>query len=121
VVERSLGAYPVLGQFPVRVEVANPDHALLPGFPVEATVEVEVAADALLVPREALVEGDAARAPAVWVADGAGARRAEVRAGPTDGRVVAVEGDLREGDLVVTLGRADLRRDGQRILVVAGP
>jgi RND family efflux transporter MFP subunit len=117
VIERSLGAYPVINQFRIRVQVPNPDRLLLPGFPVEATVQVGSAEPVLAVARGALVEDDAG--VAVWLASPDGlARRVPVQPGVHDDAWVAVGGALVDGDAVVTLGQRQLSRDGQRLIVV---
>jgi membrane fusion protein (multidrug efflux system) len=117
VVERSLGAYPVLNQFPVRVEVPNPDQRLLPGFPVEATVLVGSGEPVLAVPRGALVDGE--QGTVVWVAQQDGTvLEVPVRSGVHDDRWVTVQGELQPGDAVVTLGQQQLQRTGQPIVVV---
>jgi RND family efflux transporter MFP subunit len=119
VAERSLGAYPVLNQFRVRVVLDNPDHALLPGFPVEAAVMVGSAEPALAVPLRAVLEGEAGAA--VWVRDPSGlALRVPVVLGVDDGRWVAVQGALSPGQAVVTLGKDRVRHDGQKLIPVAG-
>ncbi len=117
VTERSLGALPVLGQYRVRVEVPDADLALLPGFPVEVEIRGGSGVSTLAVPRAALVR--VGGASAVWVV-GPGDRAvlAPVVPGETDGVRVAVEGDLHEGDRVVTLGTADVRAEGQPLLPI---
>jgi membrane fusion protein, multidrug efflux system len=117
VVERSLAAYPVLNQFPVRVEVPNPDQRLLPGYPVEASVLAGSGEPTLAVPRRAVVEGD--QGAAVWVADAdSKARRVSVRPGVHDDVWVAVQAELQPGDAVITLGQQQLQRTGQLVVVV---
>ncbi len=119
VVERSLGAYPVINQFRVRVELPNPDLALLPGFPVEATVLAGSAEPVLAVPRRALVEQG--EQVALWVVDQQGlSRQVVVAPGVRDDSWVAVQGELSAGDRVVTLGQRFLDRDGQPLIVVDG-
>ena len=57
VVERSMAAYPVINQFRVRVAVPNPDHLLLPGYPVQADVLARSDSETLIVPADALASG----------------------------------------------------------------
>ncbi|MBN1335363.1 MAG: efflux RND transporter periplasmic adaptor subunit [Deltaproteobacteria bacterium] len=117
VTERSLGALPGLGQYRVRVQVPNPDLALLPGFPAEVTARGGSGVPRLVVPRRALVTGDGSSA--VWVVGpGDRAVRKTVVPQETDGVRVAVDGDLREGDRVVTLGAADVQVEGQPLLLI---
>jgi RND family efflux transporter MFP subunit len=116
VTERSLGAYPVLNQFRLRVSAPNPASALLPGFPVEASVLVGSPEPVLAVPARSVVEDDAGAA--VWVADDGTARRVPVVPGVEAGGWRAVQGDLVAGVGVVTLGWQQLDRSGQKIVVV---
>ncbi len=119
VAERSLGAYPVLNQFPVRVEVPNPRQRLLPGFPVEAEILLGSTEPVLAVPRQALAEHQGRTV--VWlVGEGGLARAQAVEPGVSDDSWQAVVGELQAGDQVVTLGQAFLRHDGQRLIVVEG-
>jgi len=117
VVERSLGAYPVINQFRLRVEVPNPELNLLPGFPVEADVQAGSAEPVLAVPRGALVELDGTLG--VWALGPDGdAVHVPVQAGLHDDRWVAVVGELQPGDGVVTLGQQHIARPGQPLIVV---
>lgn len=117
VVERSLGAYPVINQFRVRVEIPNPDLHLLPGFPVEAAVQAGSAEPVLAVPSAALVQDDGGIS--VWTisADGR-AQRVPVQPGIQGDRWAAVAGQLAPGDPVVTLGQQHIVHDGQPLIVV---
>ena len=141
------------------VEVANPDGRLKPGMFANVAVALATAADALLVPRAALVEQE--RATYVFLAErsaaggpgaggaGRGAAGRERRGGDDDGNgergrggesdgpswvanrvevevlgtggvaqrdVVAVQGSLRPGAQVITLGQQELR-DGSPVQV----
>ena len=117
VVERSLGAYPVINQFRVRVQVPNPDQLLLPGYPVEAAVQAGSAQPVLAVPRGALVEHEGS--VGVWVLGPEGtARRVPVQPGVHDDAWAAVQGQLQPGDRVVTLGQQHIAHPGQPLIVV---
>ncbi|MFH1463778.1 MAG: efflux RND transporter periplasmic adaptor subunit [Pseudomonadota bacterium] len=119
VVERSLGAYPVLNQFRVRVAIDNPARALLPGFSVEAGIQVGSPEPGLAVPLRALVSSD--EGASVWVRDAEGrALRVPVTVGLDDDHWVAVQGELTPGQPVVTLGKERVRHDGQKLLPVEG-
>ncbi len=119
VVERSMAAYPVINQFRVRVEVPNPDHLLLPGYPVQAEVIARSDADTLLVPADALTEFDGA--PAVWAVSPEGtAELVPVEPGQRSAAQVAVSGDLEQGQAVVTMGKDHIARPGTALTVVGG-
>lgn len=88
------------------VQVDNADFALRPGLFVRLGVNYERIADAVLVPRAALVEDDGQRHVFV-VADGK-ARKREVRLGLADGERVQVLEGLDAGDQVVVVGQNTL-------------
>jgi len=116
VVERSLGAYPVLNQFRVRVAIPNEGHELLPGYPVRADILVSSSEQSLLVPVRALVEDDGQ--PAVWVAADGRAQLRPVGVGLSDGDQASITGELAVGDKVVTLGKETIPEDGAPLIIV---
>jgi RND family efflux transporter MFP subunit len=106
----------------VEAVIRNTDGRFMPGQFVEMRVEVGRATSRLTVPIEAVYRRPAAQgqeAAFVWVADqGAQAgtyavRRVEVSVGASDGKRVAVDGELIEGQNVVTYGGAYLREGGE--------
>lgn len=117
VTERSLGSYPVINQFRIRVALENADHALLPGYPVQVEIRVDSESEGPVVPRAAVVTHD--DSPAVWVVadDGTSALR-PVTLGVADDNDQAVAGDLAEGQRVVTLGQDRIEDEGARLIVV---
>ena len=117
VTERALGAYPVLNQFRVQVEIPNLDRELLPGYPVEVTIQAGSGEPVLAVPRGAVVEGE--QGAAVWlVGDGDQARRVPITAGVFDDRRIEVMGELSEGDRVDTTGQDRIDAEGAKLIVV---
>jgi len=118
VTERSLGAYPVINQYRVRVDIENPDKRLLPGFPLEIDIAVGSADPVLALPAAALTRWKDQEG--AWiVADDQTSRFVPLVRGVTDGTLVAVTGDLAEGAAVVTLGQANLDKDGMPLSVHA--
>ncbi len=117
VVERSMGAYPVINQFRIRVELENTDRAMLPGYPAQVEIRVDSGAGGPVVPRTAIhTHGNS---PAVWVVgDDSTARLRPVTLGVADGVDQAVEGELLEGERVVTLGRDRVPAEGALLVVV---
>ena len=100
----------------------NANGRFLPGQYVEMRIEVGAERNALTVPIEAVQRppGEPGAAKAfVWVAEAgpdAGkftVKRVEVRVGTSDGRRIAVSGDLQEGYQVITVGAAYLREGGE--------
>jgi membrane fusion protein, multidrug efflux system len=100
----------------MEVEVPNPASRLKPGMYARVQFVVLERADALTVPRNAMVEVDGARG--VFVAEGKTARFRPVTSGIIDGEAVEITDGLADNSTVITLGSASLR-DGDPI-VIAG-
>lgn len=107
---------PQTGTTEAEIEIPNPDGLLRPGMLVRVQVAYHSEPSALLVPRAAVVESD--RGTFVFVAepgeaDNWTARQISVNViGEGDGSsqgYSAVEGSLKPGDQVVTLGQETLR------------
>jgi HlyD family secretion protein len=98
----------------MEVEVPNPDSRLKPGMYARVQFVVAERADALTVPRNALVDLEGARG--VFVADGKTARFKPVQTGIVDGEAVEITEGLADNATVITLGSASLR-DGDPIVV----
>lgn len=106
------------GTFRVIVAFDGND-ALQPGMFGRIRIRYDQRADALVIPREALLddEGD----PAVFVVRGDKVARTAVQLGYDDGPWVEVRAGLKDGDRVVVAGKAALR-DGSAVKVlVAAP
>jgi len=99
--------------------VANKDGLLKPGMTATAQIDADQVHHALLVPNAALrfVPSDDVKSKAppqpipqngvnwgrVWILDGTTLKPHDVKLGPTDSHLtVVLQGDLKEGDLVVT-------------------
>lgn len=100
----------------MEVEVPNPTARLKPGMYARVQFVVAERADALTLPRNALVDLEGARG--VFLADGKTARFTPVKTGIVDGEAVEITEGLAEGATVITLGAASLR-DGDPF-VIAG-
>jgi RND family efflux transporter MFP subunit len=88
---------------------------LRPGMFAQVTVESARRPDALVVPRSALLPGDA---PSVFVVEGGHVRRAALKLGQQDRERVEVLEGLKDGDQVV-IDAVDLR-EGAAVAVAAG-
>lgn len=108
---------PGTGNVTVRVEVENPDLALLPGMYVRARIPRGVRSDVILVPQEAVVRNAVGR-PEVIVVVGERATRRTVEIGETFGRRTIVTDGLKAGDIVVVQGQ-DRVRDGETVKTAA--
>jgi len=97
------------GTVSMRARFPNPDHILLPGMFVQATVEEGVKQDALLVPQRAVMRDAKGEATAMVVAAD---NKAELRV-LNAGRAVAgdwlVIDGLKEGDKVIVAGLQKIR------------
>jgi RND family efflux transporter MFP subunit len=101
----------------MEVEVPNLDFRLKPGMYARVRLTIEERPDALVVPRNAVVDVEGKRG--VFVAGSETARFQTIEVGIQDENRVEVRRGVSEGDKVVTTGAAALR-DGDRILL-AGP
>lgn len=108
--------------FLVRLVLVDGDPDITPGMSAQARIRLETAADALLVPRDALIrypDGtttlfvvDRSVSPPV-------ARQREVRVGRVDGDRAVIASGLEAGLPVVTRGN-ELLVDGQPVRIVEG-
>ncbi len=90
---------------------------LQPGMFGRIRIDYDQRADALVIPRLALLDdqGD----PAVFVVRNGKAVRAPIKVGYTDGEWTEVRGGLQLGDAVVTAGKVALR-EGSSVQVING-
>ncbi len=88
---------------------------LQPGMFGRIRINYDQRADALAIPRTALL--DDGSAPAVFTVRGGKAVRTELKLGYIDGEWVEVRDGLREGDPVVVAGKAALR-EGSAVQVI---
>ncbi|MBA3563464.1 MAG: efflux RND transporter periplasmic adaptor subunit [Gammaproteobacteria bacterium] len=109
---------PATGTFKVTIEVEDPDRQLKPGMFSRVSIVYDTHADALLIPRVALVDDDTSAA--VFVIEDSVAHRREVRTGFVDAGSIEILNGLRDGDQVVVIGQNGLR-DGTRVDVVNEP
>jgi RND family efflux transporter MFP subunit len=101
--------------FPVRIEIRNPDGEIKPGMLGRATLPSGESRKGLLIPKDGLVLSTTGKG--VYVVMDQSARFVPVRTGAEHGLLVEVEGDLKQGDKVVTRGNERLR-PGQAVQVV---
>lgn len=91
---------------------------LQPGMFGRMKIDYDQRADALTVPRNALLEDN--DDPAVFVVRGDKAARVSVKLGYYDGPWVEVREGLKPGDRVVTAGKVALR-EGSKVQVIGDP
>ncbi|PTN55783.1 efflux RND transporter periplasmic adaptor subunit [Stenotrophomonas panacihumi] len=105
------------GTFRVICAFGDEAEALQPGMFGRIRIDYDQRADALVVPRLALLEdGD----PAVFRVREGKVARVPVKLGYAEGQWVEVREGLKEGDQVVTAGKVALR-DGTQVQVIGEP
>ena len=110
---------PVTGTIKVKAEFANTDGALFPNQFVNIKLQVNTLVDAVAIPSTAVQRAPRGAFVYVVKTDSSVTIRG-VRIGTTEGDWVSVQGDLAEGEKVVTDG-ADRLREGAKVEVIAAP
>ncbi len=95
---------PGTGSYLLRVQVPNPDHALLPGMYVRALVDSGVRPRGLLVPQQAIARDPRGNASALVVGKDDKVEVRPVQASRTVGDRWLVDGGLAAGDRVIVEG-----------------
>jgi len=103
----SFEADPGTGKFQVEVRVDNADGSLRPGVVARARVVREVHAEAIVVPRDAILLR--ANGPTVFVLEGDRARARDVELGGDQGLMTVVTKGLDGGERLVVRGQRELR------------
>lgn len=103
---------------PMEIEVPNPGFRLKPGMFARVKLTVDRRADALTVPRNAVVDSEGTRG--VFLIDGQSAKFQAVTTGLQDSDRIEILEGLAEGTRVITTGALALR-DGDRILPMNVP
>ncbi|WP_084082404.1 efflux RND transporter periplasmic adaptor subunit [Desulforamulus aeronauticus] len=107
----ALAADAKLKVFPIKVQLANPDHQLKPGMFAEVLLEKELESS-LLIPREAVLTIDGKSR--VFVVEDGVARERLVETGPTDGRNISILKGLAKDEEIITNNVSSMK-DGQRV------
>ncbi len=106
---------PASGTFKVTIEIPDPEHRLRPGMFGRFSVIYENRADALLIPRVAVLDSDGG--DSVFIVNDGVARRQQVTTGHAANGRIEITSGLSDGDRVVVMGHNALR-DGTGIVVV---
>lgn len=106
------------GTFRVVAAFSDASGVLKPGMFGRIEVVYDERAQALTVPREALIEGEGV--PAVFLVRDGRAVRTTVELGHISGSLAEIRGGLSEGDRVVTTGKVTLR-DGALLQLIGVP
>jgi membrane fusion protein (multidrug efflux system) len=105
-----LSVDPTSGQITLRAEVPNPDGNLLPGLYVRVRVEQAKAANAVLLPQQAVSRSSQGDTVMVVGADGKVAPRTVKVSGSQNGQWVILDG-LKAGEQVIVDGFQKMRPD----------
>jgi RND family efflux transporter MFP subunit len=97
---------------PMEIEVPNPGYRLKPGMYARVSLTIDRQADALVVPRSAIVDTEGKRG--VYLLDQGVARFRTVTTGLQDAARVQILGGVDEGARVVTIGALAIK-DGDRV------
>lgn len=108
---------PGTGNASVRVEVANPGLALLPGMYVRARLPRDLLPKALLIPEDAVLRTVVGGAQVVVVSGDGEAARRDITLGDTIGGRVLVTSGLAAGEVVAVRGQ-DRVPEGATVLAV---
>ncbi|MEM1263576.1 MAG: efflux RND transporter periplasmic adaptor subunit [Pseudomonadota bacterium] len=103
------------GTFKATIEMAADKNVLKPGMFARLNVVYDTRADALLIPRNAIVETEVG--DSVFVVNGGKVKRHVVRTGFVWGEDIEVVDGLNSGDQIVTLGLSGLR-DGADVDII---
>jgi len=103
----ALSADPVSRAFEARIVVDNPDRRLRPGMFAKASVSVVSVRDALVVPRDVVMDSGDRKVVYVVGTDRVAESRPVVTGAAAGGRVEVIEG-LEPGDRVVVRGQSRL-------------
>lgn len=96
------------------VEAANPHNQLKPGTAVTVTITAKKAADALVIPRSAVVSGPDASSAAMVIGSDGRAHQTKIQLGIEQGNRVQITQGLQEGELIVSQGAYGLP-DGTKV------
>lgn len=108
---------PTTGTVKVTVEIRNPSRRLKPGMFARIDITHDIHANTLLVPKDAVMTED--KASSVFVVEDSTAFHRQVTLGYINTTHVEILSGVRQGDFVVTAGKASLK-DSVRVEPVAG-
>ncbi len=100
-------ADPLARTIPVKLRLANPNHLILPGMVARAEIPSSDGKPGFVVPWDALVRSP--RGMFVYRISGGKAESVPVTITARKGELIQVEGELAEGDQIVTRGNERLR------------
>lgn len=109
---------PLTGTFKITIEVSDPSRRLKPGMFGRISIVHDMHANALQIPRSAVVEESGQTT--VFVVKGSVAERRTIVTGFAEGGQVEIVKGLQDGELVVTVGQTSLK-NGSNVSVINEP
>ncbi|GEM_PF-1083641 len=103
------------GLYPVTLTVDNADGQIRPGIPAKVIIPRVLAEDTLLVPTEAVVEQSGETY--IYKVENGAAKRVELTIVHSLTDVTAVQGELQDGDQVITKGQLTIA-DGKSVNII---
>lgn len=100
---------PDTGTVQLRATVDNPDNGLMPGRYVRARIRLETRANGIVVPEQAVSDGN--QGTRVYVVADGKAKAVEVKLGPVVESGRLIDNGLSEGDRVITSGLGQVTAD----------
>lgn len=101
--EKGVQANALSHTYEVKAELGNTDRALLPGMVANVSIDRQGAANAIVVPQDAvLVDGQGTY---VWIADGNVCHRRDVTAGDANNKGIIINGGLHQGEQIIISGQ----------------
>lgn len=103
VTEKGVQANPLSHSYDVKLELANADHALLPGMVCSAYIKNQDTEASIIIPQEAIMlDGNNTF---VWIASGNIAKKCVITTGEVNDSGVVVTSGLQEGTQVIVSGQ----------------
>jgi len=109
---------PDTGTFKITVEIDDPERRIKPGMFGRISIVYDQRANALKIPRAAIVEDGGANS--VFVVENGLAIRKDVEIGYSDRGMVEILSGLDDDEAVITIGQSGLRNEA-KVTVIDGP
>jgi membrane fusion protein (multidrug efflux system) len=103
VTEKGVQANPLSHTYDVKLELANADHALLPGMVCSASLKTQGTSASIIIPQEAIMLDGSNTF--VWIATGNTAKKCMVTTGEVSDQGVTITSGLQEGTQVIVGGQ----------------
>ncbi len=106
------------GTYNVKIEMKNADRVIKSGMMAEVHFTMDSAEDAIVLPRNAVIEKDGETY--VYIVEGNTAKKVDVVPGIESGDTIEITEGLAEGDAVITKGQTYVS-DGEKVQIANAP